>query len=345
MSGAGACKRAFPDDEEAAFALFDAWSACSIKEYDGSEATRKKFDEVPIEYDGEAIPVMLGMLHWRAKRRAEKVIRLFYSPLAGQKIAQAFQNHPTFILGADIGGFDGPYPKGDEPIPPGTLTPEDGRTALEYLLFCWSEKVYKQAIEGQQIPQHVLDNVRQRAEERRERIDLNGRVLHIWHGSDLAADTTALANRIINAGVPFLTVDQILVRVSDPTSNSAHAERLRKSHNYTGPPGGKGDPVQGGMRLVTILPSDTEATRTIIAERIATKIQMKVGTGKTAVVKYVIGSFEFKSQTRIRQGPDANVLKDLSKRMLPEHAPKVQGIATAPVMDDLPESTKLEELT
>src|SRR5262249_45966846 len=158
------------------------------------------------------------------------------------------------------------------PIPPGSLKPEDGRAALEYLLFCWSEKVYLAAIEGRQIPQYVLEEVRQRAEERRERIDLNGRVLHIWDGRDLSAATASLADALIYVGQIFFKIDHVLVRVSDPTADPAHAARLRRIHNYKGPPGGEGDPVKGGKRLTPVFSSDTEAVRAIIAEHIATKI-------------------------------------------------------------------------
>ena len=79
MSGAAACKRQFPDDMDLAFECYDSWSACSGK-YEGSEATRKKFDEVAAEYKGEAIAVTLDMLHWRTRRRAENVIRAVYFP-------------------------------------------------------------------------------------------------------------------------------------------------------------------------------------------------------------------------------------------------------------------------
>jgi Primase C terminal 2 (PriCT-2) len=79
ISGAAAFKRAFPSDNEAAFQCYDAWSACSSKYQDG-ETTRQKFDQVPTEYKGTAAPVALEMLHWRARRRAEKVIDTLYSP-------------------------------------------------------------------------------------------------------------------------------------------------------------------------------------------------------------------------------------------------------------------------
>src|SRR5262249_5943070 len=161
------------------------WSACSSKEYGGSETTREKVYRVPIEYEGEAQEVTLGMLHSRARRRAEKNIRFLYSHLAGQKNAQAFQGLPIPSLRAHVDKSDGPYLKGDEPIPPGSLKPEDGINALEYLLFCWGEKTYKQAIEGRPIPKHVLDKVLEQTQERRERIDLNDRILVEWDGKNL----------------------------------------------------------------------------------------------------------------------------------------------------------------
>ena len=42
--GAAAFKREHPDDEERAFACFDAWSACSLTEYKDTEDARCKFD-------------------------------------------------------------------------------------------------------------------------------------------------------------------------------------------------------------------------------------------------------------------------------------------------------------
>jgi hypothetical protein len=81
MSGAAAFKRAFPGNVEAAFDCYDAWSRCSSK-YDGIAATRKKFDQVPVDYEGVAAAVTVDMLHWRARRRAEKVVRTLHSPPA-----------------------------------------------------------------------------------------------------------------------------------------------------------------------------------------------------------------------------------------------------------------------
>ena len=68
MSGAAAFKREFPDELEVAFDCYNAWSACSSK-YGGNEATRRKFDEVPTDYEGVAAPVTINMLHWRARHR------------------------------------------------------------------------------------------------------------------------------------------------------------------------------------------------------------------------------------------------------------------------------------
>jgi putative DNA primase/helicase len=192
MSAAAACKRAFPDDEEAAFICFNTLSACSPPElYKDANAARKKFDEVPVEYDGDKIPVDLGMLHTRTKRRALEVIRVLYSlqhetaadpttafvDLAQYKRAgaSAFKSTATFAnLDPDQGysgeGIDDTYPKGGEPIPPGSLKPEDGLTALEYLLFCWSEK----ALEGLHVPQRELEGARRRTEERRKNLNLDG---------------------------------------------------------------------------------------------------------------------------------------------------------------------------
>jgi hypothetical protein len=135
ISGAAAFKRAFPDDIDAAFQCFDAWSACSAK-YGGTEPTRRKFEEVPADYDGGAVPVTLGMLHWRARRRAEAVIAGLYSTARQWEKADAYAEAAVESLAAGI-----PRPKGAEPIPPNSFRPEDGIVALEYRDFCWSANV------------------------------------------------------------------------------------------------------------------------------------------------------------------------------------------------------------
>ena len=131
VAGAAAFKRKFPDDIEVAFRCFDAWSACSTK-YPGTHLARGKFDEVTADYEGTAAPLTLDMLHWRARRRAEAVIRPLYSP--GPKAAAFEEVVPE---NTDIATI---WSKGAEPIPPNTLSAEDGIVALEYLLHCWSEK-------------------------------------------------------------------------------------------------------------------------------------------------------------------------------------------------------------
>jgi hypothetical protein len=131
---AAACKRAFPNDNETAFRCFDIASACSQK-YGGREAARKKFDEVPAEYDGDAKEVTLEMLHWRARRRAEKVIRALWLPPL--KMAPEFEDLPSDDPG------ESSYPKGGEPIPPGSVGPEDGLKAVEYILFAGTKKLLK----------------------------------------------------------------------------------------------------------------------------------------------------------------------------------------------------------
>jgi hypothetical protein len=136
----------------------------------------------------------LDMLHWRARRRAEKVIDTLYSPakpVIPIKIPDRYQNQPLERLGAGI-----PCRKGAEPIEPNSLTPEDGIVALDYLSFCWSETVYQQIIAGRTIPPVALEEARRRSEERREKIDLGGRVLHRWEGKNLATDIVAAADVI-----------------------------------------------------------------------------------------------------------------------------------------------------
>ena len=48
--------------------------------YPGQAETRRKFDQVSAEYAGSARPLMVEMLHWRARRYAEIVIRTLYVP-------------------------------------------------------------------------------------------------------------------------------------------------------------------------------------------------------------------------------------------------------------------------
>ena len=59
--GAGAFKRAYPDDEESAFACFDAWSACST-EYQGTEDARYRFDKVARDHGGHELTVEIMYL-------------------------------------------------------------------------------------------------------------------------------------------------------------------------------------------------------------------------------------------------------------------------------------------
>ena len=203
MSGAAAFKRAFPDDLESAFDCYDAWSACSSK-YECMEPTRHKFDQVPADYAGLAAPLTLDMLHWRARRRAEVVIHTLHSPIAQWgKPSAVFADLPTESLADGIA-----LPKGAEPILPSSLKPEDGIVALDYLHYCWSDKVCQQIIFGLTIPEAVLQEARQRAEQRREKIDLAGRTLHKWEGKNLAADTAALADAIIASNPKLYRIDR-----------------------------------------------------------------------------------------------------------------------------------------
>jgi hypothetical protein len=342
VSGAAAFKRAFPDDNEAAFQCHDAWSACSSK-YNSPETTRQKFDEVPAHYEGTAAPVTVDMLQWRARRRAETVIGTLYSkpvPFRGQKPAAAFQGLALESLAAGI-----PQPKGAEPIAPNSLKPEDGIVALDYLRFCWSDAVYQQIITNQEIPQGALEEAQRRSEERRERVELCGRTLHKWEGKNLAADTAALAEAIIASGAKLYRVDNTLVRIPAPISDGATSERVRKLHRYTGRPGDPGDPaLHAGERLVPILPADSEALREIIATNIATKRRVNRGTKTKPDWQEEIGSFAFKPSAKLHEEPDAGVLKDLGKRALVAKVPQIVGVITAPVMPNLPLSTNPNDL-
>jgi hypothetical protein len=339
MSGAGAYKRAFPDDHETAFQCFDAWSACSSK-YQGTKAARAKFDEVAADYEGTAAPVTLEMLDWRTRRRAEAIIRALYSPAAHWQKASAFEGLDPESLAAGV-----IPPKGAEPIPPGTLKPGDGIAALEYLLYCWSEKVYQAIFAENAIPQSVLEEARRRSDQRREKIDLAGRRPHIWDGNDLAKDTAALADAIVAADPQLYRIDNTLVRISEPASDPATAARVRKLHGYQGRPGEVGDPaLHAGERLIPILQSDAEALREIIAENVARKRSVNYGTIKTPDWRDEFTSFAFKPSAKLNDEPDAGILKDLGKRALVARVPEILGVVTAPVMPDLPSSTDPADL-
>jgi hypothetical protein len=205
---AAAFKREYPNDEERAFLLFDAWSSCSKTKYEGPDEARKKFDYVPAEYVGPAIEVVVGMLYARAKRRALKVLKTLYPMYPGQiiDIADELKKLPLEPLFGPLDGLVAGNPnaapqKGDEPIEPGDIKPEDGLIALEFLLFIYGNK----SIEGIPIPPAVLEKAREATEARRERIDLNGRVLHIWDGTDLASGTEALGDAIVAADIGLYT--------------------------------------------------------------------------------------------------------------------------------------------
>jgi hypothetical protein len=339
VSGAAAFKRAFPEDNEAAFQCFDVWSACSSKYLD-AEATRAKFDVVPAVYEGTAVPVTLDMLQWRARRRAEAVIGVLYSPAVNWQKPGAFKDLALERLSERT-----TWPKGGEPIPPNSLDPEDGTVALEYLFFCWSAKVCQTILEAHEIPQSVLDEARRRSEQRNEKINLAGRTLHTWDGKNLAAGAAALADAIVAASPHLYRIDKALVRIAAPGSDPATAARVRKIYGYEGRPGEAGDPaLHAGRRPVPILPSDTEALRDIIAENLATKRRVNDGTKANPKWREEIASFAFKPSATLHEEPDAGVLKDLGKRLLAARVPEIFGVITAPLMPNLPPSTKPDDL-
>jgi hypothetical protein len=345
MPGAGAFKRRFPDNPAAALQCFDVWSACSDK-YDGPEATRQKFDQVSAEYSGSAAPVTVEMLHCRGRRRAEAVIAAIYpaawalAPPPAQFVAPGEVTSPGNELSAGV-----LRPKGPEPIAPGSITPEDGTVALEYLRFCWGATVWQQITERHTIPKSVLEEVQRRVDERREKVELDGRTLHIWSGNNLAADTQGLAQAITRSNTKLFRCDKILMLAASPACDDGAAARLRQIYGYRGPPNELGDPaLRRGERLVPILSSDPEALREIIAAKIATKRRVNIGTKKKPEWHEEFGSFGFKSNAKIHEEPDAGVLKDLIKRGLVNSVPEVQGVITAPVMPALPASTRPDDL-
>jgi hypothetical protein len=345
MSGAGAFKRAMPKDPDGAFQCYSAWSACSSK-YQGPEDTRRKFDQVPADYDGPALPVTLGILHWRARRRAEAVIATLYQPVWPGPVGlhKPADNESVTCTGNQ----PAPVPPGGAagPVDPGSPSPEDGIVAVDYLAFCWKDEVLQNLARLHAIPPDVLAEAKRRGDERRERIDLAGRTLHRWGGKDLAEDTKALCAAIINSGAPLFRIDNTLVRISAPASDRMTAARMRSLHGYAGRPGDPGDPaLNAGERIVPLLPSDLEALRELIASDIATKRRVNRGTKSAPDWQEEIASFGFKSTARIHAEPDAGVLKDLAKRALVAEVPEIRGVITAPVIPDLPRSTRAEDVT
>jgi hypothetical protein len=311
--------------------------------------------------------------HWRARRRADAVINALYPPAwasvvprrqpaakvtaQGSELATgiprargaeprqrvAIENVPSQgnELAAGI-----PRARGAEPISPNSVTPQDGIIAIDYLRFCWGDKVLQDIITAHAIPSTILDEARRRCEERRENIDLAGRTLHIWEGKDISADTRALSDAIVTSGARLFRVDHSLVRLAAPISDEATAGRIRKLYGYAGPPGQPGDPaLHAGERFVPILPSDSEALREIIAKHVATKRHVNYGTKSDPDWREEIGSFGFKSTVNVHVEPDAQILKDLLKRALVTQIPEVLGVITAPTMPNLPASTKPTDLT
>jgi hypothetical protein len=120
---------------------------------------------------------------------------------------------------------------------------------------------------------------------------------------------------------------------------------VRKIYGYQGRAGEPGDPaLHAGQRLLPILPSDSEALRDIIAENLATKRRINDGSKANPKWREEIASFAFKPSARLHEEPDAGVLKDLSKRLLVARVPEILGVITAPLMPNLPSSTKPDDL-
>src|SRR5262249_9028465 len=87
-----------------------------------------------------------------------------------------------------------------------TLSLDDGPRALEYLMFCWSEKT----LEGLHVPQPKLEDARQRTEERRKSLGLDDK-------SQDRSDTTDAAEISRLAKLPLFDYDR---------ERKAAAERL-----------------------------------------------------------------------------------------------------------------------
>jgi hypothetical protein len=346
VSGAAAFKRAYPDDIEAAFQCFDTWSACSEK-YQGTVATRRKFDQVPVEYAGIADPATTDMLHWRARRRAEAVIAAAFPPkwalsaLPQQQatIRKIFPESSDLTTGM-------PLSSGAEEVSAHDVTTEEGIVAADYLRSCWSKNVLESLVENHNIPNAVLQEATRRGEERREKIDLDGRTLHRWGGKNLADDTRALCTAIVVSGAKLYRIDNTLVRISAPASDESTATRVRNTHGYTGEPGAPNDPARhAGERVAPLLSSDLEALRRIVAEHIATKRRVNFGSKTAPDWREVVTSFGFKQTAKLHEEPDAGVLRDLLKCEIVAQVPEIRGVITAPVMPDLPRSTRSEDLT
>jgi Primase C terminal 2 (PriCT-2) len=330
MAGAAAFKRALLDDEEAAFQCFDTWSAQST-EYGGRKETRQKFDQVPAEYAGSALPVTIETLHWRARRHAERILAIVYSPAQHWGISGDFAGLPPDSLGDGITSR-----QGADDVLPDNLTPEDGLAALTYISVCWDRVVFDRVVAGASIPEDALKEASRRSEEVHERIQLAGRRRHSWSGQNLSADTQALADAIVGATNELYRIDGTLVRV---VKGASAVERAHKIPAVNGSLKVRDPADRASHRLLPILPSDTEALRELIAEHVAAEVPLNSKSTTEGGSASRIGSFGFKSSAKINIEPDAGVLKDLLKRELSQRVPEINGIITAPVMPDLPRST------
>src|SRR5262249_17379075 len=158
------------------------------------------------------------------------------------------------------------------------LKSDDAVLALEYLIYCWNEKLCREIAADCAVPKPVMEEARRRAEERREKIALDGRTLHIWEGKDLAADMASLSEAIIGSNPKLYRTTQPLVRIPQPMSDPATAARLRKIFGYRGAPGEPDPALHAGERPVPILPGDAEALRELIAKQVATTRLVNDGT-------------------------------------------------------------------
>src|SRR5262249_53593663 len=234
--------------------------------------------------------------------------------------------------------------KGDEPIPPGSVGPKDGIKALKYILYCWNEEVLVN-LQPIAIPQHALEKARQWIEKTRDRFELKGRVLHVWGGKNIATSSADLAKTFADNSKTTFRMGQSLIRISDPKTDPTTAARIRKEKDFEGAPGGPNDPaLLAGKRLAPILPSDQDTMRALIAEVIATKKKINVGTRGKPITQQMISSYAFKQGADPYIEPDRAILGDLIKRLLPEYLPELKAIISAPTMPCLPHSTRPEDL-
>jgi hypothetical protein len=233
------------------------------------------------------------MLHWPARRRAEQIISTLYSPAQQWTVSPEFAGLP---LESHSDGIVAPQRSNDEL--PDNLTSEHATVALTYLLVCWDKSVLDRIVAGTSIPDEVLKAARRLSSEVHERIQLAGRIRHVWSGRDLSADTRALGETIVGTTNDLYRVDYTLMRV---VKGAAATGNVGKIHRAAGNPGATDHTDFASHRLMPMHSSDTEALRELIAEHVAAEFPMNSKSTAEGVSRF--GSFGSNRRQRSISSP------------------------------------------